>query len=400
MAYRTINDVNFAFKKVVIRLDLNVPIKNGAILDVTRIERILPTLQAIIKNNPKQLVILAHLGRPKKTIDNSLSLQPVAEALSKLLNKQVMFEATPIGKPLFEKLELLPTNSIVMLENIRFYQEEENNDSKFSELLSKLGDVFVNEAFSCSHREHASVAGITQYLPSYAGLELNSEIKALENILSIPQKPVLAIVAGSKVSSKIDLLTNLLNKFDYLFIGGGMANNILKAQGYQLGKSLIEHDSLAIALQILEQAKQSKCKLLLPIDAVVANNLETNASAHNVDINNIEDDQAIYDIGVKTVEMITATLDNCRTVLWNGPVGVYEIPPFDSASIAIAKKIAQITQENKIKSIAGGGDTVAVINKAKICNDFSYVSTAGGAFLEWLEGKELPGITCLKNCNN
>lgn len=400
MAYCTINDVNFAFKKVVIRLDLNVPIKNGAILDVTRIERILPTLQAIIKNNPKQLVILAHLGRPKKTVDNSLSLQPVAEELSKLLNKQVMFEATPIGKPLFEKLELLPTNSIVMLENIRFYQEEENNDSKFSELLSKLGDVFVNEAFSCSHRAHASVAGITQYLPSYAGLELNSEINALENILSTPQKPVLAIVAGSKVSSKIDLLTNLLNKFDYLFIGGGMANTILKAQGYQLGKSLIEHDSLAIALQILEQAKQSKSKLLLPIDAVVANNLETNASAHNVDINNIEDDQAIYDIGVKTIEMITATLDNCCTVLWNGPVGVYEIPPFDSASIAIAKKIAQLTQANKIKSIAGGGDTVAVINKAKICNDFSYVSTAGGAFLEWLEGKELPGITCLKNCNN
>src|SRR3989338_3689027 len=235
MAYRTINDVNFAFKKVVIRLDLNVPIKNGAILDTTRIERILPTLQAIIKNNPKQLVILAHLGRPKKTVDTALSLQHVAEALSKLLNKQVIFETTPIGKPLFDKLELLPNGTITMLENIRFYEGEEKNDSEFSKALSKLGDVFVNEAFSCSHRAHASVAGITQYLPSYAGLELNSEIKALENILSTPQKPVIAIVAGSKVSSKIDLLTNLLNKFDYLFIGGGMANNILKVQGYQLG---------------------------------------------------------------------------------------------------------------------------------------------------------------------
>lgn len=400
MAYCTINDVNFAFKKVVIRLDLNVPFKDGKILDVTRIERILPTLQAIIKNNPKRLVILTHLGRPKKTIDNSLSLQPVAEKLSKLLNKTVIFDTTPISQPLFEKLEQLPNDSIVMLENIRFYQGEENNDPEFSQLLSTLGDVFVNEAFSCSHRAHASVAGITKYLPSYAGLELDAEIKALENILSIPQKPVFAIVAGSKVSSKIDLLSNLLNKFDYLFIGGGMANTILKAQGYRLGKSLIEHDSLAIALQILEQAEQSQCKLLLPVDAAVANDLENNASAHNVDICNITNDQAIYDVGIKTIEMITETLEKCCTVLWNGPVGVYEIPPFDSASIAIAKKIAQLTKANKIQSIAGGGDTVAVINKAEMCNDFSYVSTAGGAFLEWLEGKELPGITCLKNSNN
>lgn len=400
MAYHTINDVNFAFKKVVIRLDLNVPLKEGRILDVTRIERILPTLQAIIKNNPKRLVILAHLGRPKKTVDNSLSLQPVAEKLSELLNKTVIFEATPIAQPLFEKLEMLPNDSIVMLENIRFYEGEEKNNSEFSKELSKLGDIFVNEAFSCSHRAHASVAGITKYLPSYAGLELDAEIKALENILSTPQKPVLAIVAGSKVSSKIDLLTNLLNKFDYLFIGGGMANTILTAQGYQLGKSLIEHDSLEVALQILKQAKQSQCKLLLPIDAAVANNLENNASVHSLDINNIQDDQAIYDIGLKTVEMIKETLDKCCTVLWNGPVGVYEIPPFDSASLAIAKKIAQLTKANKIKSIAGGGDTVAVINQAKICDDFSYVSTAGGAFLEWLEGKELPGITCLKNSNN
>lgn len=397
MTYRTINDVNFANKKVIVRVDLNVPLKDGKILDCTRIIKTLPTLQRILENSPKRLIILTHLGRPKGTADNSLSLEPIAKKLSELLNRKVIFENTPVSSDLFHKIESLPDNSIIMLENVRFYKGEEVNDDEFSQLISQLGEVFVNEAFSCSHRAHASVAGITKYLPSYAGLGLDAEINALESI-STPTRPVIGIVAGSKVSTKIDLLTNLLNKLDYLFVGGGMANTILTAKGYNLGKSLVEHECLDVAKQILEHAKKSNCELLLPLDAMAANSLET--SAKMVTLDEISDDLAIYDVGQETLKMLGEILQKCSTVLWNGPVGVYEVPPFDKGSAAIAEMIANLTQKNSLKSIAGGGDTVAVISKANLCENFSYISTAGGAFLEWLEGKELPGITCLKNSFN
>lgn len=397
MPYRTIDDINFTNKKIIIRLDLNVPLKDGNILDSTRISKALPTLQHLLKNSPKRLVILSHLGRPKGAEDNALTLVPIAEKLSELLGRKVIFETTPISKNLLHNMESLPDGAVVMLENIRFYNSEETNNVEFSKLLSGLGEIFVNEAFSCSHRAHASVAGITQYLPSYAGLGFDAEVKALESVLN-PKRPVIGIVAGSKVSTKIELLINLLNKLDYLFVGGGMANTILTAKGYNLGKSLVEHECLNVAKQILEHAKTAGCKLLLPLDAVVANNID--AKTENVSIDAVTNDLAIYDVGSETLNMLKEVLEKCHTVLWNGPVGVYEIPPFDKGSVAIAEMIANLTKKNSLKSVAGGGDTVAVISKTNLCDNFSYISTAGGAFLEWLEGKELPGIACLKNSNN
>ncbi len=395
----SIENINFSGKKVVIRLDLNVPLKNGQVQDTTRIERIVPTLKMILETNPKYIIILSHLGRPKPRPyaqwDKNESLAPVAHTLQNFLGTSVAFMGKPLGPELCQELNVIPDGSVVMAENIRFYSGEEANTNEFSEQLSQLGDVFVNDAFSCSHRAHASVVGITNYLPSYAGLCFDKELNILESILVKPDKPVIGIVAGSKVSTKIDLLLNLLNKLDYLFVGGGMANTLLCAQGYKMGGSLVENDRLGVAEAILQKAKTSKCELLLPIDAVVARKLEPNIATQVVDIDMIGADQAMYDIGPKTLERLQNTLRLCKTVLWNGPVGVYEVPPFEQGSIVIAKAIAQHTQSGKIISIAGGGDTIAVV--AKIGVDFTYVSTAGGAFLEWLEGKSLAGVEALES---
>jgi phosphoglycerate kinase len=284
-----------------------------------------------------------------------------------------------------------------MAENIRFYSGEEENSNDFSKQLSQLGDMFINDAFSCCHRVHASVVGITKYLPSYAGLCLDKELSVLDSILVNPKRPVVGIVAGSKVSTKIDLLWNLLNKLDYLFVGGGMANTLLCAQGYKMGGSFVENDRLGIAEAVLQKAKSSRCELLLPIDAVVAKKLEPNISTQVVSIDMIDADQAMYDIGPKTLERLQNILKLCKTVLWNGPVGVYEVSPFDQGSNIIAKSIAQRTQIGKIISVAGGGDTIAVVGENSA--DFTYVSTAGGAFLEWLEGKVLPGVEALESIN-
>lgn len=394
----SIENINFSQKKVIIRLDLNVPLKNGQVQDNTRIERIIPTLKIILSSNPKYVVILSHLGRPKikpySKWDKNDSLEPVASSLQKLLGQPVVFLEKPIGPEFYQELGSVPNGSIVMAENIRFYSGEETNSEDFSKQLSQLGDVFVNDAFSCSHRIHASVVGITKYLPSYAGLCLDKELRILEATLISPDRPVIGIVGGSKVSTKIDLLLNLLNKLDYLFVGGGMANTLLYAQGYKMGGSLVENDRLGVAEAILQKAKTSKCELLLPIDAVLARRLEPNISTQVVDINMIGADQAMYDIGPKTLERLKNTMRLSKTVLWNGPVGVYEVPPFAQGSVAIAKFIAEYTQMGKITSVAGGGDTLAVI--AQDTPDFTYISTAGGAFLEWLEGKALPGVEALE----
>jgi len=394
----SIENVNFSGKKVVIRLDLNVPLKDGKAKDFTRIERIIPTLKLILATNPKYIVILSHLGRPKPKPyaqwNKNESLAPIANTLQNLLGLPVIFSNKQIGTELCQELSTIPNNSVIMTENIRFYSGEETNSNEFSQQLSQLGDVFVNDAFSCCHRIHSSIVGITNYLPSYAGLCLDKELSILENALVNPERPVIGIVAGSKVSTKIDLLLNLLNKLDYLFVGGGMANTLLCAQGYKMGGSLVENDRLGIAEAVLQKAKSSKCELLLPIDAVVARKLEPNISTQIVDIDMIEADQAMYDIGPKTLERLKNTLRLCETVLWNGPIGVYEVPPFAQGSIVIAKAIAQQTQMGKITSIAGGGDTIAVLGQIGV--DFTYVSTAGGAFLEWLEGKPLPGIDALE----
>lgn len=397
MAYTSIRNIDFSGKKVVIRLDLNVPIKDVQVQDTTRIERIIPTLKMILSKNPKYVVILSHLGRPKPQPhaiwNNANSLAPIAPILQKLLNLPVVFTKKQIGTELYQYLNSLPNNSIILTENIRFYDGEEANSNDFSQALSQLGNIFVNDAFSCCHRKHASVFGITKYLPSYAGLCLDEELHALKNVLINPKQPVIGIVAGSKVSTKIDLLLNLLNKLDYLFVGGGMANTLLCAQGFKIGKSLVENDYLDIAKTILQKAETSKCKLILPIDAVVAKELTPNTSTKTVDIDKINNEQAIYDIGPQTIEKLRNILRLCKTVLWNGPVGVYEIPIFAHGSIAIAKTIAEYTELKELTSVAGGGDTIAVI--AKDISKFTYVSTAGGAFLEWLEGKNLPGIEAL-----
>jgi len=398
VAITSIKNIDFSEKKVVIRLDLNVPIQNEKIQDTTRIERIIPTLKMILSKNPKYIVILSHLGRPKPKPpslwdeDNSLAI--ITPSLQELLGLPVTFTNKPIGPELYRLLSTLPNHSIILTENIRFYEGEETNSDDFSKAISQLGDIFVNEAFSCSHRKHASVVGITKHLPSYAGLCLSEELRALENILTHPNRPVIGIVAGSKISTKIDLLLNLLNQLDYLFLGGGMANTFLKAEGYKIGKSLVENEYLNTAKTILKKAQTSKCKLVLPIDAVVAKELKANMPTAIVDINMIDNEQAIYDIGPKTIKKLKNILQSCKTVLWNGPVGVYEISPFAEGSVAITKMITQQTKTQELTSIAGGGDTIAVI--AESITEFTYVSAAGGAFLEWLEGKKLPGLEALE----
>ncbi len=398
MHYRSIKNVDLFEKKVVIRLDLNVPIKNVQVQDTTRIERIIPTLQAIISKKPRYIIILSHLGRPapqpKAMWNQSDSLAPIASVLQKFLSHPVIFTSTEIGPNLYQELNTTPANSIVMAENIRFYEGEEKNSQDFSKALAQLGDIFVNDAFSCCHRAHASVVGITQYLPSYAGLSLDKELHALEQVLISPERPVIGIIAGSKVSTKIDLLMNLMEKLDYLFVGGGIANTLLFAQGYNIGTSLIEKDCLDVARLILEKFKKSNCTLVLPIDAVVAKELTSNVLPQIVDINAIENLQAIYDIGPKTLEKSRLLLNSCKTVLWNGPLGVYEVEPFGSGSTSLSEIIATQTKENKLISIIGGGDTIA--SASKYVNDFTYASTAGGAFLEWLEGKFLPGLKALE----
>ena len=401
MSRISIKNINFSEKKVIIRLDLNLPLKDGQVQDVTRIVRIIPTLKTILETSPKYIVILSHLGRPKPKPqaqwDKNDSLEPIASALQELLGHSVIFSNKQIGSDLYQELNTLPNSSIIMAENVRFYSGEEENSNDFSQQLSQLGDMFINDAFSCCHRAHASVVGITKYLPSYAGLCLDKELSVLESILVNPKRPVVGIVAGSKVSTKIDLLLNLLNKLDYLFVGGGMANTLLCAQGYKMGGSFVENDRLGIAEAVLQKAKSSRCELLLPIDAVVAKKLEPNISTQVVSIDMIDADQAMYDIGPKTLERLQNILKLCKTVLWNGPVGVYEVSPFDQGSNIIAKSIAQRTQIGKIISVAGGGDTIAVVGENSA--DFTYVSTAGGAFLEWLEGKVLPGVEALESIN-
>lgn len=398
MSYTRIDNINLAGEKIVIRLDLNVPMRDARVQDIKRIERIIPTLKMILSKKPRYVLILSHLGRPKSiSLENKNhdeSLRPVAPILEKLLGNPVIFTTTPIGISLLEELNTLPINSVVMAENIRFYEGEEKNSQDFSKTLGQLGSIFINDAFSCSHRAHASVVGITKYLPSYAGPSLDSELRALEQVLISPKRPVLGVIAGSKVSTKIDLLFNLMDKLDYLFVGGGIANTLLYALGHNVGKSLIEKDCLDIAMSILKKANKSQCKLELPVDAVTAKELYANAPHQTADIEMISDSDAIYDIGPKTIEKLKRLLHSSKTLLWNGPLGVYEVPPFGKGSALFVTIVKEQTKEKKLISIIGGGDTIAAIHER--VESFTYVSTAGGAFLEWLEGKILPGIVALE----
>ena len=385
-------EVNLNDKKVLLRLDLNVPLDKGKIIDTTRIDKILPTLKFLIEQNSK-IIIISHIGRPKGKVVNELSLKPVCEDLANKLNQDVRLITNDINKINDKDLFNYPDEKMIMLENIRFYPEEEKNDKNFAKHLASFANIFVNDAFSCSHRAHASIHKISNFLPSYSGLQLDLEVKALTKITSEIKKPITCIIGGSKISTKINIIKNLIHKFDNIVIVGGMANNIIKYMGHQIGNSLQEKNSETIIEEIFSLSKKKNCKIIFPEDVVVAKDL--NGSPKIKELNEIILDEMILDIGPKTIRIINNIIDNSKTILWNGPAGYFENPSFANGSIEIAKKIIKNNIANKIYSVAGGGDTVSLINSLDAINNFNFVSTAGGAFLEYLEGKELPGIKVL-----
>ncbi len=379
-------------KKILLRLDLNVPLRGDKITDTTRIDKILPTLKFLINQNSK-IIIVSHVGRPKGKIINELSLKPISEDLSKKLNQNVRLVSKNIKEISFNELFMNNDEKIIMLENIRFYPEEEKNNQQFAKHLSTLADIYVNDAFSCSHRAHTSIHEITNFLPSYSGLQLDLEVNALKKITSEIKKPITCIIGGSKVSTKINVIKNLIPKFDNIIIVGGMANNIIKYKGNNIGKSLQEKNSDLVIKEIFSLAETENCKIIYPQDVVVGKNLYGDPKIK--ELNKIESDEMILDIGPKTIKNINNIIDRSNTILWNGPAGYFENPNFANGSIKIAKKIIENNKSNKIYSVAGGGDTVSLINNLNEINNFNFVSTAGGAFLEYLEGKELPGIKAL-----
>jgi len=383
---------NLNNKKILLRLDLNVPIVDDKITDTTRIDKILPTLKFLISQNVK-IIIISHVGRPKGKVVNELSLRPICKDLEIKLNQNIKLISKDIKEINSKNLFGSDNKKIVMLENIRFYPEEEKNNQQFAKHLASLADMYVNDAFSCSHRAHASIHEITKYLPSFSGLQLNLEVDALKKITSEIKKPITCIIGGSKVSTKINIIKNLIPKFDNIIIVGGMANNIIKYIGNNIGKSLQEENSDQIIKEIFSLSETKNCKIIYPQDVTVGKNL--NGAPQIKELNEISSDEMILDIGPKTVNLINKIIDESKTILWNGPAGYFENPSFANGSIKIAKKIIENNKSNKIYSVAGGGDTVSLLNSLNSVNDFNFVSTAGGAFLEYLEGKELPGIRAL-----
>ena len=386
------DETNLNQKKVLLRLDLNVPLDNGKITDTTRIDKILPTINFLLKSEAK-IIILSHVGRPKGKIVNELSLKPICEDLKNKLNENIRLISKNIKEINSTDLFNEQDEKIVILENLRFYEEEEKNDNGFAKHLASLADIYVNDAFSCSHRAHASIFEITKFVPSYAGLQLNLEIDALTKITSEIQRPITCIIGGSKISSKINIIKNLIAKFDNIIIVGGMANNLLRYKGYEIGKSIQEDNCDKIIEEIFSLSKKENCKIIYPEDVAVGKSLD--GSAKTKELNNISKDELILDIGPKTIKAINSLIEESSTILWNGPAGYFENPNFAKGSIEIAKKIIVKNKSNTIYSVAGGGDTVSLLNGIGAINNFNFVSTAGGAFLEYLEGKELPGIKAL-----
>jgi len=387
------DQVNLNQKKILLRLDLNVPLKNGKITDTTRIDKILPTINLLLKHNAK-IIILSHIGRPKGKIVNELSLKPVCEDLQIKINTNIKLLTKNIKKTNPTDLFSESSEKVVMIENIRFYEEEEKNNNNFAKHLAALGDIYVNDAFSCSHRAHASISAITKFLPSYSGLQLNSEIKALNKITSEIKKPITCIVGGSKISTKIKMIKNLISKFDNIVIVGGMANNILKYKNYPIGNSIKEENCDQIVEEIFSLSEKESCKIIYPEDVAVGKDL--NSAPKIKSLNDVLKDELILDIGPKTIKTIINIIEDSNTVLWNGPAGYFENPDYAKGSLEIAKKIVEKNKNKTIFSVAGGGDTVALLNNMNLMNNFNFVSTAGGAFLEYLEGKELPGIKALE----
>ena len=393
--FNTLDGVSVAGKRVLLRADLNVPMKEGVVSDTTRIDRTVPGLIELADAGAK-LVIITHFGRPKGQRVPEMSLKPVADALAKQLGRPVAFADDCIGQAAADVVNGLKDGDIAILENLRYHAEEEKNDPAFVDELAKLGDIFVNDAFSCAHRAHASTEGLAHKLPAYAGRLMQIELEALGKALEAPKHPVMAIVGGAKISTKLDLLGNLVEKVDQLVIGGGMANTFLAAKGVDVGKSLCEHDLLATAREIFTKAEAANCEIVLPVDGLVAKEFKENADHVVADMTGIDADGMILDAGPATIADLNKRLESCETLVWNGPLGAFEIAPFDTATVSVAQHAAKLTKEGKLLSVAGGGDTVAALRHAGVDADFSYISTAGGAFLEWLEGKVLPGVAALR----
>lgn len=394
-AFQTIDDMpEVAGKRVLVRADLNVPIADGVIGDVTRLTAAVPTIAALADRGAVVLV-LSHFGRPKGG-DRSATLRPVAAALSDVLGRPVAFVEDCVGAAAEASVAALAPGSVAVLENTRFHVGEEANDPAFAAQLARLGDFYVNDAFSAAHRAHASTEGLAHLLPAFAGRSMQAELTALETALGNPEHPVAAVVGGAKVSSKLDVLTHLVTKVDHLMIGGGMANTFLAAKGIDVGKSLCEHDLAPVVLGILANAEAAGCTVHLPYDVVVAKQFAAHAPSRTCNVHDVQPDEMILDIGESAVEALADALKICKTLVWNGPLGAFETPPFDTATVALARIAGALTQSGSLRSVAGGGDTVAALNHAGVADQFSFVSTAGGAFLEWMEGKALPGVEALK----
>ncbi|UVC07628.1 phosphoglycerate kinase [Rhizobium sp. TH2] len=394
-SFKTLDDLNDIIgKRVLVRVDLNVPVSDGKVTDATRIERVAPTILELSDKGAK-VILLAHFGRPKGGADPEYSLKIIQSAVEAVLDHRVQFASDCIGAPAAEAVAAMENGGILLLENTRFHKGEEKNDPDFVKALAANGDIFVNDAFSAAHRAHASTEGLAHILPAYAGRTMQAELEALEKGLGNPTRPVVAIVGGAKVSTKIDLLKNLVKKVDALVIGGGMANTFLAAQGINVGKSLCEHDLAETAREIMAEAKKSGCDIVLPVDGVVAREFKAGAANETVSVKSIPADAMMLDVGPESVASVNAWIGKANTLVWNGPLGAFEIEPFDTATVSAARHAAEETKAGKLVSVAGGGDTVSALNHAGVADDFTYVSTAGGAFLEWMEGKPLPGVDVL-----
>lgn len=394
-----LEDINVTNKTVLLRIDLNVPMQGGKVIDNTRILRVVPTIQYLLKKKAR-IVLLSHFDRPGGKFVPSLSLAPLVDAVSAALGgKPVKFGVDCIGPAAEDAVAKLKTGEILLLENLRFHPEEEKGDARFARELASLGDVFINDAFSCSHRAHASITGIAKFLPVAAGRLMAEELDVLTGIMHDAKKPIGAIIGGSKVSTKLDLLNHLTKTMDMLIIGGAMANTFLLAQGYDVGKSICEPSMKGTARRILKQAEKNGCRIVLPSDLVVVPQFAAQAPCRVVDIDHVPSTHTAVDVGPYSLQLYREALQTCKTVVWNGPVGAYETSPFDASTVNLARIVGKLTGERKLRSIAGGGDTIAALTHAGMAGSFSYLSTAGGAFLEWLEGKTLPGIAMLLSAN-
>jgi phosphoglycerate kinase len=392
---RTLDDLDPAGKTVLVRIDLNVPMQDGEVADATRIERIVPTLRELLDRKAK-VVALSHFGRPKGKRQSSMSLAPLREPLGEALGGiEVAFAEDCIGEPAEQAVRSLRPGKVLLLENLRFHPGEEANDPDFADALSRLGQLYIGDAFSAAHRAHASVVGLAERLPCAAGRLMQAEIEALTRVLEDPERPVVSIVGGAKISTKLELLGNLIGKVDGLILGGGMANTFLLAKGIAIGKSLCERDMTDTAREIMARAKQKGCEILLPVDARIAKEFREGAESSVVRVDQVPEDAMILDVGPASEKLFCERIASAKTVLWNGPLGAFEIPPFDAGTNAVAKKVAELTTATKLMSVAGGGDTLSALAHAGALEKLSYVSTAGGAFLEWLEGKTLPGVAVL-----